>query len=170
MKHTISVLVNNRPGVLARAAGLFARRGYNIDSLTVGETQDPRVSRMTIVVRGDDRILEQVIKQLNKLIDVIDVIDFKKSAYVGRELVLIKVRCNTVNRTEVLEIVNIFRAKPVDIGHETMIIQITGSDEKVDAFIRLMEPFGIVELARTGRVAMIREVREKTNEMTESME
>lgn len=170
MKHTISVTVENRFGVLARVSGLFSSRGYNIDSLAVGETQDPNISRMTIVVKGDDKILEQVIKQLNKLIDVIEVTDMRRGSYVGRELALLKVRCTTANRSEVLEIVDVFRAKPIDIGHESMIIQITGSEGKVEAFIKLMEPFGILELARTGRVAMIREMHndgDETFEVTE---
>ncbi len=158
MTHTISVIVENKFGVLARVSGLFSSRGYNIDSLTVGETNNPAVSRMTIVVRGDDRILEQVIKQLEKLVDVIDVIDLPEGTYVGRELCLIKVKCRNGARTEVLEMVNVFRAKVIDIGHETLAIQITGTGDKVDAFVRLMEPFGIAELARTGMVAMQREL------------
>ncbi|HDY88333.1 MAG TPA: acetolactate synthase small subunit [bacterium] len=161
MKHTISVTVENKFGVLARVSGLFSSRGYNIDSLAVGMTQDPNISRMTIVVKGDDRILEQVIKQLDKLIDVIEVTDLKKGSYVGRELTLIKVKCNSKTRTEVLEITNVFRAKAIDIGHNTLILQITGSEEKVEAFIKLMEPFGILELARTGKVAMLRELNEQ---------
>jgi len=158
MKHTISVTVANKFGVLARVSGLFSSRGYNIDSLAVGETQDPAISRMTIVVKGDDRILEQVIKQLNKLVDVIDVTDLRYGSYVSRELLLIKVKCNARKRTEILEIANVFRAKAVDIGHESLILLITGTDEKIQAFIRLMYPFGILELARTGRVAMLREL------------
>lgn len=158
MTHTISVIVENKFGVLARVSGLFSSRGYNIDSLTVGETNNPAVSRMTIVVRGDDRILEQVIKQLEKLVDVISVTDLPEGTYVGRELCLVKVRCRNGARTEALEIVNVFRAKVIDIGHETLTVQITGTGEKVEAFVRLMEPFGIVELARTGMVAMQREL------------
>ena len=157
MKHTISVIVENKFGVLARVSGLFSSRGYNIDSLTVGETNNPKVSRMTIVVKGDDRILDQVMKQLDKLVDVIEVKDMKEGAYVGRELVLIKVKCNAKARTEILEIANVFRAKTVDIGHKSLMIQITGDENKVEAFIELMEPFGIIELARTGKVAMMRE-------------
>jgi len=164
MKHTISVTVENKFGVLARVSGLFSSRGYNIDSLTVGETNNPTVSRMTIVVHGDDRILEQVTKQLGKLVDVIDVTDLPEGSYVGRELCLIKVGSENGSRTEVLEIVNIFRAKVIDIGHQTLTVQITGSEDKVEAFIRLMEPFGIVELARTGKVAMIRELNDVNEE------
>lgn len=164
MKHTIVVTVENKFGVLARISGLFSSRGYNIDSLTVGETQDKKISRMTIVVKGDDKILEQVINQLNKLIDVIEVKDMKKGTYVGRELALVKVKSSAKTRSEVLEIVNIFRAKSIDIGLESMTIQITGAEEKVEAFIGLMEPFGIIELARTGRVAMIREAHDIKDE------
>ena len=158
MKHTISVTVANKFGVLARVSGLFSSRGYNIDSLAVGETQDPTISRMTIVVKGDDKILEQVIKQLNKLVDVIDVTDLRTGSYVSRELLLVKVKCNARKRTEILEIANVFRAKTVDIGHQSLILLITGTEEKIQAFIRLMDPFGILELARTGRVAMLREL------------
>jgi acetolactate synthase I/III small subunit len=161
VKHTISVIVENKFGVLARVSGLFSSRGYNIDSLTVGETHDPAVSRMTIVVRGDDKILEQVLKQLGKLVDVIEVSDLPKGTYVGRELCLVKVKCERGARTEVLEIVNVFRAKVIDIGHKTVVIQITGTANKIDAFVELMEPFGIVELARTGMVAMLREMNDK---------
>lgn len=168
MKHTIVVTVENKFGVLARISGLFSSRGYNIDSLTVGETQDAKISRMTIVVKGDDKVLDQVINQLYKLIDVIEVKDLKRGTYVGRELAMIKVRSSRENRAEVLEIVNIFRAKTIDLGHETMTIQITGAEEKVDAFIDLMRPFGVLELARTGRVAMIREAFDKKDEANHS--
>jgi len=162
MRHTISVIVENKFGVLARVSGLFSSRGYNIDSLTVGETNNPDVSRMTIVVKGDDRILEQVSKQLDKLIDVIEVKDLPEGGYVGREIALIKVNCENATRTEILEIANIFRAKAVDIGHRSMILQITGDDDKLNAFINLMESFGILELARTGKVAMVRELNDKS--------
>ena len=158
MKHTISVTVANKFGVLARVSGLFSSRGYNIDSLAVGETQDTTISRMTIVVEGDDKILEQVIKQLNKLVDVIEITDLRVGSYVSRELVLLKVKCNARKRTEILEIANIFRARTIDIGHKTIILLITGTEDKVAGFIKLMEPFGIVELSRTGKVAMLREL------------
>ncbi len=157
MKHTISVTVENKFGVLARVSGLFSSRGYNIDSLAVGETENPAVSRMTIVVKGDDKILEQVMKQLNKLIDVIDVTDLRTGSYVSRELMLMKVKCSARKRTEVLEIANVFRAKTIDISHESVILLITGTEEKVEAIKQLMEPFGILELTRTGKVAMLRE-------------
>ena len=142
MKHTISVIVENKFGVLARVSGLFSSRGYNIDSLTVGETNNPAVSRMTIVVKGDDRILEQVSKQLDKLIDVIEVKDLPAGGYVGREIALIKVNCEEGTRTEILEIANIFHAKAVDIGHRSIILQITGDENKINAFIILMDSFG----------------------------
>lgn len=156
MKHTISVLVENKPGVLARIAGLFSGRGYNIDSLSVGETQDPAVSRMTIVSKGDDDIIEQITKQLNKLIDVIKVQDFGDKEFVDRELVLIKVSCTSQNRSEIMQIVDIFRSKIVDVSHNTITVELTGAEKKVSAFIELMKPFGIKELARTGKVAVAR--------------
>lgn len=157
MKHTISVTVENKFGVLARVSGLFSSRGYNIDSLAVGETNNPAVSRMTIVVRGDDKVLEQVLKQLDKLVDVIDVTDLPEGSYIARELAMVKVTCDSRLRTEVLEIADIFRAKTVDIGRTTLTLQITGREGKIDAFLRMMAPYGIVEIARTGRVAMQRE-------------
>ncbi len=167
MKHTISVTVANKFGVLARVSGLFSSRGYNIDSLAVGETEDPNVSRMTIVVKGDDRILEQVMKQLSKLIDVIDVTDLRKGSYVSRELMLVKVKCSTRQRTEILEIANVFRAKAIDISHKALILLITGTEEKVKAFKQLMEPFGIIELTRNGKVAMLRDRNSMENERDE---
>ena len=162
MKHTISVTVENKFGVLARVSGLFSSRGYNIDSLAVGETNTPSVSRMTIVVHGDDRVLDQVIKQLNKLVDVIEVNDLPDGTYVARELCLIKVKCDPGARSEILEVANVFRAKVIDIGHTALTIQITGTEDKVEAFIKLMEPYGIVELVRTGKVAMVRELNSNT--------
>ena len=157
MRHIISVIVENRFGVLARVSGLFSSRGYNIDSLTVGETHDPEVSRMTIVVKGDDSILDQVMKQLKKLVDVIEVTDLPHEQSVRRELCLIKVKCTAAKRAEILEITNVFRAKTIHISHDTLIIQITGTESKVVAFIELMEPYKIIELARTGVVAMRRD-------------
>lgn len=156
MRHIISVIVENKFGVLARVSGLFSSRGYNIDSLTVGETNDPEVSRMTIVVRGDDSILDQVTKQLEKLVDVIEVIDLPRERSIRRELCLIRVKCDNVTRTEILEITNVFRAKTVHIGHTSLIIQITGTESKINGFIKLMEPFRILEMARTGIAAMLR--------------
>ena len=156
MKHIISVLVENKFGVLARIAGLFSGRGFNIDSLCVAETQDPSLSRMTIVVRGDDMILEQVKKQLNKLINVIKVQDFTSKEYVERELVLIKVNLSKKSRAELMEIADIFRAKIVDVAKENMTIEITGRENKINAFIELVKPFGIIEVVRTGKIAVAR--------------
>ncbi|MEW5767604.1 MAG: acetolactate synthase small subunit [bacterium] len=156
MRHTISVLVENKFGVLARIAGLFSSRGFNIDSLTVGETEDPTVSRMTIVVKGDDRILEQVMKQLHKLIDVIKVTDLTKKDHVERELVLIKVAADTSKRPEIMEIVGIFRARIIDVNTEIMTVEVTGAETKIEAIIELLKPYGIRELIRTGKVAVAR--------------
>jgi len=156
MKHTISVLVNNRPGVLARTAGLFARRGFNIDSLAVSTTQDPAMSRMTIVVDGPDQILEQISKQLYKLMDVIRVLDHQEEAVVNRELALIKVDAEPGERAEIMQIVSIFRANIVDIAEKTFIIEVTGSADKVDALEKLLEKYGIREMMRTGRIVLSR--------------
>lgn len=156
MRHTISVLVENKFGVLARVAGLFSGRGYNIDSLNVGETEDPTVSRMTIVARGDDRILEQIIKQLNKLIDVIKVTDLTDEAHVERELVLVKVSANSKTRSEIIQLADIFRASIVDVSHETLIISSTGDEDKINAMIDMLRPYGIREISRSGKVAISR--------------
>jgi len=156
MRHTISVLVENKFGVLARIATLFAARGFNIDSLAVGETENPDVSRMTIVVRGDDRILEQVEKQLNKLVDVIKVSDFLDTSHIERDLMLIKVKVDKVNRSEILQIADVFRANIVDVSSESVIIEVTGDEDKLDALIKLLRPFGIKEMVRTGVVAIAR--------------
>ena len=154
--HTLSILVENHYGVLTRVAALFARRGYNIDSLAVGMTEDPGISRMTIVVYGDNAIIEQVIKQLYKLIEVIKVVDLSAEEYVDRELALIKVGTTSETRADILQIVEIFRAKVVDIGSNTMMIEITGGSEKISALEKLLRPFGIKELARTGKVGLLR--------------
>lgn len=156
MRHTISVLVENKFGVLTRIAGMFSGRGYNIDSLNVGPTLDPSMSRMTIVVRGDDRVLDQVVKQLNKLIDVIEIEDFRDGEYVDRELVLLRVDVNSKTRAEVMQICDIFRAKIVDVQHKKMSIEITGDESKIEKFVMLMKPFGISDLTRTGKVALAR--------------
>lgn len=155
-KHTISVLVENKSGVLARVAGLFSARGYNIDSLSVGETEDPSVSRMTIVVKGDENILEQVEKQLNKLIDVIKVSDYIQTPHLERDLALIKVKADKANRSELMQIADIFRAKIVDVAEDSVIVEATGDAEKIEALIRMLESFGIREMSRTGIVAMAR--------------
>lgn len=157
MRHTLSVTVENKFGVLTRIAGLFSGRGFNIDTLNVAPTQDPTMSRMTIVVKGDDAVLEQIIKQLNKLVDVIKVQDFREDQYVDRELVLVKVGADAKSRPEVMQICDIFRAKIVDVAHRTLTVEITGAESKVAAFLELMEPFGVRDLTRTGKVAMPRD-------------
>jgi acetolactate synthase-1/3 small subunit len=160
MLHTISVLVENKFGVLARVAGLFSGRGFNIDSLSVAETQDPTVSRMTIVTRGDDQIIEQITKQLNKLIDVIKVIDLTGESFIEREMSLIKVRATAENRAELLGIVDIFRCKVVDISPRTYTIEVTGDRDKMQAILEILQPLGIKEVVRTGKVAIARAGRE----------
>jgi acetolactate synthase-1/3 small subunit len=159
MKHTISVLVNNRPGVLARTAGLFARRGFNIDSLAVSTTQDPDVSRMTIVVEGPDAVLEQISKQLYKLLDVIKVLDHQDESVVSRELALVKVDAEPSVRGEIMQTVAIFRANIVDVSDRTFTIEVTGSAEKIDALTSLLRKYGIREMMRTGRIVLSRGAR-----------
>ena len=161
MRHTLSVLVENQPGVLARVAGLFSGRGFNISSLTVGETEDAAVSRMTIVVTGDDAILEQISKQLNKLVDVIKINDLTEEAHLERELTLIKVQAEAGHRAEITQLAEIFRAKIVDVSERTFTLMVTGASGKVAAFIDLMRNFGIRELVRTGVVAIARETRRR---------
>jgi acetolactate synthase-1/3 small subunit len=156
MRHTISVLVENKFGVLTRIAGLFSGRGYNIDTLNVGPTQDPTTSRMTIVTRGDDATVEQIVKQLNKLVNVIKVQDFGIEEYIDRELVLVKVAVDSKSRAEVMQITDIFRAKIVDLQAKSLTIEITGNESKVEKFIELMKPFGVLDLTRTGKVALPR--------------
>jgi acetolactate synthase-1/3 small subunit len=156
MRHTLSVLVENKFGVLTRVAGMFSGRGFNIDSLNVGPTLDPTTSRMTIVVRGDDKVLAQVTKQLDKLIEVIDVQDFKDEEYVDRELVLLRVKADSKTRAEVMQICDIFRAKIIDVQPERLSIEVTGTGGKIDKFLLLMERFGIIDLTRTGKVALSR--------------
>lgn len=157
-RHTVAVLVENKFGVLARIAGLFSGRGFNIDSLAVAVTMDPTVSRMTIVTRGDEKILEQITKQLNRLIDVIKVIDYTGSGekFIDREMVLIKVNAEEANRAEVLRICDIFRGNVVDVSSKTYTIEITGDEGKIDALINLLKPIGIHEVVRTGKVAIAR--------------
>lgn len=154
MKHTISVLVENEFGVLTRVAGLFSGRGFNIESLSVAPTLDPSISRMTIVTRGDDKILEQITKQLNKLIDTIKVIDFTGQDYVEREMALIKVTAEEETRAEVLRIVDIFRAKVVDVTSRSYTVEITGAPAKVDAIIELLRPMGLKEIVRSGPIVL----------------
>ena len=155
-KHTIAVLVENKFGVLSRVAGLFSARGYNIESLSVGETLDPSVSRMTIVVRGDEFVIEQVMKQLHKLIDVIKVSDLTDDGHVERELVLVRVNGEPQHRAEILRTADIFRAKVVDVTPVSFTLEATGDEGKLEAFIELLRPMGIQEIVRTGKVAMAR--------------
>jgi acetolactate synthase-1/3 small subunit len=156
MRHTISVLVENKFGVLTRVAGLFSGRGFNIDTLNVAPTQDPSASRMTIVTRGDDATLDQIVKQLKKLVNAIEVRDFREGEYIDRELVLVKVAVNSKTRPEVMQITDIFRAKIVDVQPHTLTVEITGDESKVQKFLELMHPFGMKDLTRTGKVAMSR--------------
>jgi len=156
MRHTISVLVENKFGVLVRVSGLFSGRGYNIDTLNVGPTHEPTISRMTIVTRGDDATIEQIVRQLNKLVDVIEVLDYREAEYIDRELVLVKVAVDSKSRAEVMQITDIFRAKIVDVQPKSLTIEITGNESKVEKFIDLMKAFGVVELSRTGKVALPR--------------
>jgi acetolactate synthase-1/3 small subunit len=156
-RHTISIIVENRFGAFNRIAGMFTAKGYNIDSMTVGPTEEEGLSRMTIVTRGDDQIIEQITKQLNKLIDVIKVIDLTFESFVERELVLAKVQTTAETRPEIMQIAEIFRAKVVDISPRTLTLEATGSQQKVDAIIKMLKPFAIKEISRTGRVALKRE-------------
>jgi len=156
MRHTISVLVENEFGVLSRVAGLFSGRGFNIESLCVAETTEPKVSRMTIVTSGNDQIIEQILKQLNKLIPVLKVIDFTGTDTVDRELVLVKVNADGENKAEVLRLVDIFRAKIVDVAPRCYTIEMTGGEGKVSAFLQMLRPIGIKEVVRTGKIAISR--------------
>ena len=156
MRHTISVVVQNRFGVLTRIAGLFSGRGFNIDTLNVGTTQNDKISRMTLVVVGNDQVLEQVVKQLNKLVDVLEVHDFKDGDVIDRELILLRVKATSSTRPEVMQICDIFRAKIVDVQSSSLSIEVTGDESKIDKFLQLMKPFGVLELSRTGRIALPR--------------
>lgn len=161
MRHTISILVDNEFGVLSKVAGLFSGRGFNIESLCVAETLDPKVSRMTIVTTGDDQIVEQITKQLNKLINVIKVSDLTAEEHIERELALIKVNANADDRAEILSVIDIFRGKVVDVSPTTYTIEMTGDAEKVNAITELLRPFGIKEIVRTGKIAMARSQKSK---------
>lgn len=159
MRHVIAALVTNEPGVLAQVAGMFAARGFNIDSLVVGRTETPELSRMTIVVNGDSAVLEQVRKQLQKLVPVVKVVDYQDAAYVERDLMLITINTggsDSTKRTQLVELANLFRAKVVDVATDMLMIELSGTEEKLEAFIELLQPYGIVELARTGVIAMPR--------------
>ncbi len=156
MRHIISVLVENEFGVLARVAGLFSGRGFNIESLCVAETLDPEISTMTIVTSGSDGILEQILKQLNKLVNVIKVTDFQDADYVSREMVLVKINADEKTREEILRMTQIFRGRVVDVSPRSYVVEVTGNEEKVEAFLTLVRPLGIKDLVRTGPVAMMR--------------
>ena len=153
-KHTLSVLVENKPGVLARIAALFSRRGFNIDSLAVGPTEHPEISRMTVVVDVEALPLEQVTKQLNKLVEVLKVVELEPNASVQREILLVKVRADVNSRSHVLETVQLFRAKVVDVASDTLTIEVTGNRDKLSAFLEVLEPFGVKELVQSGMVAI----------------
>ena len=172
MTHTISVLVENQFGVLARVAGLFSARGFNIDSLAVGETDDPTVSRITIMTHGDDRVIEQIRKQLDKLIDVIKVQDLTQEEHIERELVLVKVGVAAASRSDLMQIVNTFRGKIVDVSSSTITVEVTGNESKVDAMLELLRPFGLREVVRTGTIAIARKselrVQEPAQELSEN--
>jgi len=158
-QHTITVLVDNKPGVLSRVSGLFSRRGYNIESLAVSITENPEVSRMTLVVNGDEQEVEQITKQLHKLIDVSKVQDYLNIPMIARELALIKVNAAVENRTALLQLMEVFRGRVIDMSEKTFVIELTGGNDKIDAFEKLLEPYGIRELVRTGRIAMARGAR-----------
>ena len=169
-RHTLSVLVENKPGVLARVSALFSRRGFNIDSLAVGPTEHSDVSRMTIVVNVEDLPLEQVTKQLNKLVNVLKVVEIESESAIQRELLLVKVKADQAIRTQVLEIVQVFRAKVVDVATDAVTIEVTGTADKLDAFIRVLEPYGIRELVQSGVVAVGRGARSITDRTLRSVE
>jgi acetolactate synthase I/III small subunit len=156
MRHVLSALVQNQPGVLAHISGMLASRGFNIDSLAVGETEKPELSRITFVVHGDNAELEQVRKQLDKLVTVVKVLDISTENFVERDLMLVKVTASPPQRTEIALLVEMFRGRVVDIGATSLMIEISGQEQKIEAFIELMRPYGIVELARTGRIALVR--------------
>ena len=161
MRHVLSALVQNVPGVLSHISGMLASRGYNIDSLAVGETEDPQLSRMTFVVVGDDTVLEQVRKQLEKIVTVVRVDDVSSQDYVERDLILLRVKAPAGTRGEISELTDIFRGRIVDVAREAVIIEISGQERKIEAFIEMMRPFGIIELVRTGRIAMVRGAKGK---------
>lgn len=167
-RHTLSVLVEDKPGVLARVASLFSRRGFNIESLAVGPTETPEISRMTIVVNVEDQPLEQVTKQLNKLINVLKIVELEPQSTVAREIMLVKVRADMDTRSAVLEIIQLFRAKAVDVAPEAITIEVTGNHDKLEDFLRMLEPFGIKELVKSGTIAMGRGSRSISDRATRS--
>jgi acetolactate synthase-1/3 small subunit len=156
MRHVLSALVQNQPGVLAHVAGMLATRGFNIDSLAVGETENPHLSRMTFVLMGDDKILDQVRKQLEKIVTVVKVLDISGEDFVERDLLLIKVHAQPSQRGEIRELADIFRGRVVDVGPDQIMVEVSGPEKKVEAFIELMRPYGITELVRSGRIALVR--------------
>ena len=156
MRHVISALVENQPGVLAHVAGMFAARGFNIDSLVVGRTEDPTLSRMTIVVVGDDRVLEQVRKQLGKVVPVVKVRDFENVDYVERDLILVRIHTNADKRSQVVSLVDLFRGRVVDVSRSSVLVEMAGTEEKIEAFLVLVRPYGVRDLARSGVIAMAR--------------
>jgi acetolactate synthase-1/3 small subunit len=156
MKHTLVAHMENKPGVLSRVASLFRRRNYNIESLSVGHSETPGISRMTIVLHGDDRIVEQVVRQLNKLVNVTEVVNVSHRSTVIRELALVKVKAGPGVRSEIIELANVFRARIIDVGATSLTVEITGPEDRVNSLLGLLEPYGVEELARTGRVAMVR--------------
>jgi len=164
MRHILSVLVDNKPGVLTRVAAMFSRRGYNIDSIAVGPEREPGVSRMTIVVHGDDEILEQINKQLNKLIDVIKITDLTVTNHVEREMMMIRVKATASNRSEVMQICDIFRGHIVDVSQDSLMIEITGAEGKLQGILDLLQKFGIMEIARTGKIGLSRGTAKTTSQ------
>ncbi len=168
MRHVISALVQNEPGVLAHVAGMFAARGFNIDSLVVGRTEDPTISRMTIVVVGDDRVLEQVRKQLGKIVTVVKIRDYQQVDYIERDLMLIRVHVPPGKRSEVIELVGLFRGRVVDVARTSLMVELAGPEEKLEAFTDLVRPYGIRELARTGVIAMTRGAHETAKPTAEA--
>ena len=168
MRHVLSALVQNQPGVLAHVSGMLASRGFNIDSLAVGETENPKISHMTFVVMGDNRVLEQVRKQLEKIVTVVKVQDISGEDYVERDLMLVKVKCTPSGRGEIRELVEMFRGRVVDVGPDELMVEISGQERKIEAFIKLVRPYGIKELVRSGRIAMVRGVcRQKERQANE---
>ena len=167
MRHVVSALVQNVPGVLAHISGMLASRGFNIDSLAVGETEEPELSRMTFVVMGDDRVLEQIRKQLEKIVTVVKVVDVSSQDYVERDLMLMKVKAPAGKRSEIRELVDIFRGRIVDVGADEVMIEMSGRESKIEAFINSMRPFGITELVRTGRIAMVRSDAKRLTDATQ---
>jgi acetolactate synthase I/III small subunit len=164
MRHVLSALVQNQPGVLAHVSGMFASRGFNIESLAVGETEDAHLSRITVVVNGDDRLLEQIRKQLEKIVTVVKVLDISTTDFVERDLMLIKIDAPPSQRLELQGLVQIFRGRIVDVGPEQMMVEISGQEKKIEAFIDAVRPYGIRELARTGRIAMVRGLHDQSEE------